>query len=60
MNDFEDYITRSTYHSNAIEGSSLSIHETYALLFDSQYCYIQNATPREIYEAIHHKKDSCY
>lgn len=53
---FEDFITRSTYHSNAIEGSTLSIHETYALLFDSQHCNIQNASPREIYEAINHKK----
>ena len=29
---FEDFITRSTYHSNAIEGSTLSINETFALL----------------------------
>lgn len=53
---FEDFITRSTYHSNAIEGSTLSVHETYALLFDSKYCNIENASPREIYEAINHKK----
>lgn len=53
---FEDFITRSTYNSNAIEGSTLSIHETYALLFDSNYCNISNASPREIYEAINHKK----
>ena len=25
---FEDFITRSTYHSNAIEGSMLSFPET--------------------------------
>ncbi len=56
QNYFEDFVTRSTYHSNAIEGSTLSIHETYALLFDSQHCNIQNASPREIYEAINHKK----
>ena len=45
-NYFEDFITRSTYHSNAIEGSTLSVNETYALLFDSKYCNIENASPR--------------
>ena len=29
---FEDFITHSTYHSNAIEGSTLSLAETYAIL----------------------------
>ena len=56
QNYFEDFMTRSTYHSNAIEGRTLSIHETYALLFNNQDCHIQNATPQEIYEAIIHKK----
>lgn len=56
QNYFEDFITRSTYHSNAIEGSTLSMQETYALLFDGQYCNIQNASPREIYEAINPKR----
>ena len=28
----EDLITRSTYHSNAIEGSTLTYAETYAIL----------------------------
>ena len=55
-NYFEDFITRSTYHSNAIEGSTLSVNETYALLFDAKHCNIENASPREIYEAINHKK----
>lgn len=55
-NYFEDFITRSTYNSNAIEGSTLSMHETYALLFDSKHCLISNATAREIYETINHKK----
>lgn len=45
QNYFEDFMTRSTYHSNAIEGSTLSIHEIYALLFNNQHCHIQNATP---------------
>ncbi len=28
---FEDFITRSVYHSNAIEGNTLSYAETYPL-----------------------------
>lgn len=30
---FEDFITRSTYHSNRIEGNTLSYVETYAIHF---------------------------
>ena len=45
---YEDFITRSTYHSNAIEGSTLSVHETYALLFDNNYCKIENVSSRNI------------
>ena len=34
-NDYlEDLITRSTYHSNAIEGSTLTYAETYAILYN--------------------------
>ena len=33
-NYFEDFITRCTYHSNAIEGNTLTYAETYALLFN--------------------------
>lgn len=29
----QDLITRSTYHSNAIEGSTLTYAETYAILY---------------------------
>ena len=29
---FEDYVTCSTYHSNAIEGSTLSYAGTYVIL----------------------------
>lgn len=29
----EDFITRSTYHSNAIEGSTLTYAEAYAIHF---------------------------
>lgn len=51
---FEDFITRSTYHTNAIEGNTLSYAETYAILFNDNSLKI-TAEPREIYEAINHK-----
>lgn len=51
---YEDYITRSTYHSNKIEGNTLSYAETYALLFNDN-SFSVNAKPREIYEVINHK-----
>ncbi|MDR3244217.1 MAG: Fic family protein [Elusimicrobiota bacterium] len=53
-NYFEDYITRSVYSSNAIEGSTLSYADTYAIVFKDDSFKI-SATPREIYEAINHK-----
>ena len=52
----EDLITRSTYHSNAIEGSTLTYAETYAILYNDNSFKIQGKEPREIYEAINHKK----
>lgn len=52
---FEDFISRSTYHSNAIEGSTLSFAETYALLFDNRHSKIEQAEAKEIYEAINYK-----
>lgn len=52
---FEDFITRSTYHTNAIEGNTLTYAETYALLFNDNKFMIDKKTPREIYEAINHK-----
>lgn len=51
----EDFITRSTYHSNGIEGSTLTYAETYAILFNDNSFKIQGKEPREIYEAINHK-----
>ncbi len=51
---FEDFITRSTYHSNAIEGNTLSYAETYAIIFNDNSIKI-NAEPREFYEAVNHK-----
>ncbi len=50
---FEDFITRSVYNSNAIEGNTLSYYETYALIFNDNA--IIKAKPREIYEAINLK-----
>ncbi len=52
----EDLITRSTYHSNAIEGSNLTYAETYAILYNDNSFKIEKKEPREIYEAINHKK----
>lgn len=52
----EDLITRSTYHSNAIEGSTLTYAETYAILYNDNSFKIDGKEPREIYEAINHKK----
>lgn len=52
----EDLITRSTYHSNGIEGSTLTYAETYAILYNDNSFKIQGKEPREIYEAINHKK----
>ena len=55
-NDYlEDLITRSTYHSNAIEGSTLTYAETYAILYNDNSFKIQGKEPREIDEAINHK-----
>lgn len=51
----EDLITRNTYHSNAIEGSTLTYAETYAILYNDNSFKIQGKEPREIYEAINHK-----
>ena len=53
---FEDYITRSVYHSNAIEGSTLSYYETYQIIFNcSSDELLTNVKPRELYEAINLK-----
>lgn len=51
---FEDFITRSIYNSNAIEGNTLSYAETYSIVFNNNSIKI-NATAREIYEAINLK-----
>ena len=51
---FEDFITRNIYHSNAIEGSTLSYAETYAIVFNDNSFRV-NASPREFYEAVNLK-----
>lgn len=53
---FEDMITRSVYHSNAIEGNTLSYYETYQVIFNcASDEAIQNVRPRDLYEAINLK-----
>lgn len=54
-NYLEDLITRSTYHSNAIEGSTLTYAETYAILYNDNSFKIEGKEPMEIYEVINHK-----
>ena len=51
---FEDFITRSVYHSNAIEGNTLSYADTYRIIFNENDMQV-TATPRELYEAINLK-----
>lgn len=52
----QDFITRSTYHSNAIEGNTLTYAETYAILYNDNSFKIDLKEPRELYEAVNHKK----
>lgn len=54
QNYFEDFITRATHHSNGLEGNTLSMAETYALIFTQAGVSVKGE-PREIYEAINHK-----
>ncbi len=56
---FQDFISRSTYHSNAIEGNTLSYAETHAILWNDNSFKI-SAEPREWYEAINHKHALSY
>lgn len=51
---YENFITRCTYHSNGIEGNTLSYTDTYAIIFNDN-SFTVSAQPREIYEAINHK-----
>lgn len=51
---FEDFVSRSTYNSNAIEGNTLTLAETYAIQWCDDSMEIK-ATARELYEAINYK-----
>lgn len=51
---FEDFVSRATYHSNAIEGNTLTLAETYAIQWNDSSMRV-TATARELYEAINLK-----
>ena len=55
----KDFITRSTYNSNAIEGNKLTLAETRELLYCDMNLKI-NADGRSINEAINHKSSMEY
>lgn len=50
----KDFIIRSTYHSNAIEGNTLTLAETKVILDEKQS--IGNKSLGEIYEAVNHAR----
>lgn len=52
---FEDFITRSVFNSNRIEGNTLSLPETYSIIFDNKNEMEVKTTERERYEAINLK-----
>ena len=52
----KDFITRSTYHSNGLEGNTLTYGETYAILYNDNSITIQGKSPGEIHETINHKE----
>ena len=49
----EDFDIENTYHSNAIEGNTLTLQET-ALILDG--CSVGNKNMRELYEVTNHSK----
>jgi Fic family protein len=51
--NLEDFLIKSTYHTNAIEGSTLSLHETQSVLFNDQV--IPGHPLREHLEVTNHK-----
>ncbi len=54
QNRYERFLAKFTYDSNAIEGNTLSLQETSAVIFDN--VTPKGKSPREINEAINHKK----
>ena len=51
---FLDLSVRMTYHSNAIEGNTLTLNETAAIILDSTIPGSQSV--REVFEVLNHKK----
>lgn len=51
---YEWFVSEFTYHSDAIEGNSITLKETALLLFDN--IVPGNKHPREIYETLNHRK----
>lgn len=54
QNRYERFLAQFTYDSNAIEGSTLSLQETAAIIFEN--ITPKGKTPREVNEAINHRK----
>lgn len=54
QNRYERFLAQFTYDSNAIEGNTLSLQETSAVIFDN--VTPEGKTPREINEAVNHKR----
>ncbi|ALA53535.1 Fic family protein [Shouchella clausii] len=54
----KDFLVRNTYHSNAIEGNTLTIFETKAILEDG--IVVGGKSLREHLEVINHKEASLY
>ena len=54
---YKDLVTRSIYHSNAIEGNSLTLDEVYAILFEPNY--VCTALHKEFYEVVNLKDVLC-
>lgn len=51
---FEDFVTIATYKSNRLEGNTLTLDDTYAIIFNKDDVKI-TATARHLYEVINHK-----
>ena len=51
---FLDLSVRITYHSNAIEGNTLTLNETATIILDSTIPVSKSV--REVFEVLNHKK----
>ena len=52
---FENFIIRSTYNSDRIEGNTLAFADTYAILFNENFITIP-AKPQKFFEAMNHQR----